>query len=334
MGMSLPRFRLAVLPTPLVPARRLQAAIGGPPILVKRDDLAGFAVAGNKARPLEYLLGTAIAEECDVLVTGGGPSSNFCPAAAVAARVAHLDCHLVLYGDEPAEPHPNLLAALASGASVRFTGDPDREGVDEAVDAAAAELRAGGRRPFAVPRGGATALGAVGYARAITELGRQLERAGLEPEAVVVATGSGGTQAGLVAGTVGHGHPWRVVGAAVSRPPQQAAAQVLCLARACGSLLGLTEADGSRVEVVDAIGPGFGLASPIGERAAHLAMETEGLVLDPTYTAKALGVVLQQVSAGARGPIVFWHTGGLVAAVHEMSRASRTGRGGSQPCPS
>jgi D-cysteine desulfhydrase len=333
MGVSLPHFPLAVLPTPLVPARRLQAALGGPLILVKRDDLTGFGLAGNKARPLEYLIGEAIAAESDVLVTGGGPSSNFCPAAAFAARVAHMDCHLVLYGAAPSEPHPNLLAAKACGARVRFTGDTSRERVDATIDAVAEELRAAGRRPYPVPRGGATALGAVGFARAIQELSEQLDAAGAAPPPIVVPTGSGGTQAGLVAGTARTGRAWRIVGASVSRPAEQIADQVLRLARSCASLLGLPEPDAAQVDVVDAIGPGFGVASPMGERAARLAMETEGLVLDPTYGAKAFGVLLDLVAKGAEGPIVFWHTGGLVSAVHHLGAVTST-RGGCQPCHS
>jgi D-cysteine desulfhydrase len=121
-----PRFPLTALPTPLQPAVRLSAALAGPPILVKRDDLTGFALGGNKARKLEYLLGDALATGCDVLLTGGGPDSNHCQAAAAAARVAGLACELVLYGDEPRQPRVNLALARRSGASVSFTGDRDR----------------------------------------------------------------------------------------------------------------------------------------------------------------------------------------------------------------
>ena len=238
MNQSPARYPLAVLPTPLQPAVRLSAALAGPPILVKRDDLTGFALGGNKARKLEYLLGDALATRCEVLLTGGGPDSNHCQAAAAAARVAGLACELVLYGDEPRQPRLNLALARRSGASVAFTGDPDRASVDDALADRAEQLRAAGRRPYVIPRGGATPLGAVGYALAVDELVRQLAELGTDPEVVLVATGSCGTQAGLVAGTVAAGRRWRVVGATVSRPPAECRDRVLRLARGCAALLG------------------------------------------------------------------------------------------------
>jgi 1-aminocyclopropane-1-carboxylate deaminase/D-cysteine desulfhydrase-like pyridoxal-dependent ACC family enzyme len=319
---SLPRFSLAALPTPLVPARRLQAAISSGPVLVKRDDLTGFTIAGNKARALEFLIGGAVANGCDVVVTGGGPSSNFCPAAAAAAKLAKLDCELVLYGQPPDGAHPNLAAALAWGARVQFTGRPDREEVDLIITEVASDLEGKGRRPMAIPRGGATPLGAVGFALAAAELAQQLDARGIQPEAVVIATGSGGTQAGLVAGDGARDAPWRVIGASVSRPPAEAATQVLRLAQECARLMGLPPVGSGQVEVVDAIGPGFGLPSGEGESAARVLFETEGLLLDPVYTAKAFAVVLRLINDGMTGPIVFWHTGGLVAALHHLMKGT------------
>jgi D-cysteine desulfhydrase len=316
-----PRFRLAVLPTPLVPALRLQAAIGGPLVWVKRDDLTGFATAGNKARALEFLVGDALAQGCDTLITGGGPGSNFCAATAAAARAAGLGCHLVMYDGAP---HPNLAAALAAGAEVTYTGRADRESVDGAVSSLARELAAGGHRPYGMPRGGATAVGARGYVAAFEELDTQLgaSDAAVEPGVMVVATGSGATQAGLVAASAGSLRRRRIVGATVSRPAEQIAATVTHLARA------LTPVAVGDVEIVDARGPGgFGVASDAGQRAARIAFETEGLVLDPVYTAKAFAVVLAMIEAGFDQPIVFWHTGGLPAALHHRSLEW------SAPCP-
>ncbi len=311
----LDRFPLATLPTPLVRARRLEARLGCPPVYVKRDDLTGFAGAGHKARPLEFLVGAALAGGCDTLVTGGGPGSNFCPAAAAAASAAGIACELVLYGDEPARRHPNLALALACGAHVRYTGDPDRSRVDTAVVEVAAELEAAGRRPYPVPRGGAIAVGTVGMVVAAEELAGQLDRAAVEPWAVVIASGSGTTCAGLAVGTHVARGTWRVVGASVSRPVDRATAEIEALARGCASLLGI---ESGPFELVDARGPGFGLASKAGERAAAIALRTEGLLLDPVYTAKAFAVVLDLIAAGAGGPIVFWHTGGLLAAADHM----------------
>jgi D-cysteine desulfhydrase len=312
------RFPLAALPTPLHRAERLERALGGPPVYLKRDDLTGFALAGNKARQLELLVGEAAAQGCDSLVTGGGPGSNFCQAAAAAARVAGLRCVLVLYGSEPPATPANLALARAFGAEVRFTDRPERESVDPALEAAAAELRAEGCRPYLVPRGGATAVGAAAYALAAAELAAQLDAARVVPALVLVATGSGGTQAGLVAGTLAGGHPWRVVGASVSRPPQECAARVLALAGGAADLLGLPRPDAGHVEVHDVRGPGYGVPSAEGERAAGLAAATEGLLLDPVFTAKALALLARLVRDGADGQLVFWHTGGVPAALDQL----------------
>jgi D-cysteine desulfhydrase len=314
------RFPLAVLPTPLQPAARLSAALAGPPILVKRDDLTGFALGGNKARKLEYLLADALATQSDVLLTGGGPDSNHCQAAAAAARVAGLACELVLYGDEPPQLRPNLELARRFGAGVEFTGDPDRASVDDALADRAEQLRAAGRRPYLVPRGGATPLGAVGYALAVHELARQLAEQDTEPEVVLVATGSCGTQAGLVAGTVAAGHPWRVLGATVSRPLAECRDRVLRLARGCAALLGSPAPEERDVELVDARGPGYGVASADGDAAARLAAATEGLLLDPVFTAKAMALLVATVGRGLPGPAVFVHTGGMPLALQSIVR--------------
>jgi D-cysteine desulfhydrase len=318
VGVSENRFPLAILPTPLVRARRLEAWLDAPPIYVKRDDLTGFAGAGHKARPLEFLVGAALAGGCDVLVTGGGPGSNFCAAAAAAASAAGIGSELVLYGDEPARHHPNLALALACGAKVRYTGDPDRSRVDAAVVEVAAELEAAGRRPYPVPRGGAIAVGTVGMVAGAEELAGQLDEVSVEPEAVVIASGSGTTCAGLALGSRLAGRRWRVIGASVSRPVDRASDEIEALAGRCASLLGVASGP---FELIDARGPGFGTASEAGERAAALALKTEGLLLDPVYTAKAFAVVLDLVQAGASGPIVFWHTGGLLAAAAHLENS-------------
>lgn len=302
---------LAVLPTPLTEAPRLAAALGlTGTLLVKRDDLTGFAVAGNKARQLAQLLDDAHAGGADVLVTGGTAGSNFVQGAAAGAAWAGLRCVLVLAGPpQPRTAHPNLAAATAWGAQVRWTGSADRSLVDAALQQVGAELATAGATPYVVPRGGASAVGAAGYRLAVDEVLAQLD--GRTP-AVVIAAGAGGTLAGLVAGVVAHGRPLRVVGASVSRPPDEVATRVLALAREVAARRGEPAPRAADVTVVDARGPGHGLPSPAGERAADLALRTAGLVLDPVYTAKALAV-LPEVAGGA--PALFWHTGGLLDAV-------------------
>jgi 1-aminocyclopropane-1-carboxylate deaminase/D-cysteine desulfhydrase-like pyridoxal-dependent ACC family enzyme len=293
-----PRTRLAVLPTPLLPAPRLAAALGTSSLFIKRDDLTGFALAGNKARPLEFLAAGAAGEGADTLLTGGASGSNFCAATAAAARHVGLGCHLVIAG-EPAAPGPALSLALAWGATVTWTHDADRASVDRVLPRAAQDLRARGRHPYLIPRGGASALGAVGYALAVAELAGQLAEYGVPTARIVVATGSGATLAGLVAGNVALGRPWTLAGASASRPAAEVSHRVLGLATQCLTLLTaagpVTVAD---VEIADVRGPGHGLPSAEGTEAAQQAMRTEGLMVDPVYTAKALPLVARQLGTG------------------------------------
>ena len=316
-------MRLAELPTPLVEVPRLAAALGVRSLWVKRDDLTGFAVAGNKARQLELLLDEAVEAGADTLVTGGTIGSNFVQAAAAAAAFAGLGCHLVLAGSRrPADAHPNLAAAVAWGAELSWTDDADRGSVDAELHRVARLLADTGRRPHVVPRGGATATGATGYRRAVDELLAQLpaDTAGAPPPVVVIATGSGGTLAGLVAGVVAHGRPLRVVGASVSRPPEVLRPDVLRLAREVADRHREPAAVDDDVCLVDARGPGHGQASAEGSRAADVALRTAGLVLDPVYTAKALAALPAVVG---EAPAVFWHTGGLLDAVAGLLEQSR-----------
>jgi D-cysteine desulfhydrase len=324
MVVTLPRIRLATLPTPLVRARGLESALSAGPIYLKRDDLTGFGIAGNKARALEFLVGEAVQQRADVLVAAGSPSSNFCAAAAMAARIAGLACHLLFSGPAPDTPSVNVELARACGARLSFGSTLTREQLDAAVLAHAEQVRAEGRRPYAVPRGGATGVGAAGYACAVTELADQCAASDITPAVVVVATGSGGTQAGLVAGQVGLGLPWRVVGASVSRPPDEAAAQVLRAARACADLLSLTAASAAAVEIRDCRGPGFGVASADDRRSARLALFHEALLLDDYYGAKAMTLLRRELAGGCSTPVVFWHTGGVAAALSALTVGART----------
>ncbi|HEX4253025.1 MAG TPA: pyridoxal-phosphate dependent enzyme [Pseudonocardia sp.] len=334
MAGDLPRLQLGIWPTPLVRAHRLERAVGGGTLLVKRDDLAGFGVAGNKTRPLEFVLGEAVAQGAEVFVTGGGPGSNFCPAAALAARAAGLDCELVVWGD-PASP--NLALATAAGATLRPTGgtraDADRAAIDDLVAQRAAELTAAGRPAFAVPRGGSTELGAVGFAVAAAELAAQLadqphlpdqRERHPTPSVIVLAVGSGGSCAGLLAGLAASGLDIPVLGVSVSRPPEQIGPRVLDLARGCARLLGTPPPDPRLLQLRDARGPGFGLATDLERERAGLALRTEGLLLDETYGAQACSAALDRLLADPAAPVLLWHTGGLLPAVTALRPSRRT----------
>ena len=306
---AVPSFPLGVLPTPLHRAHRLERPLGCGPLLLKRDDLIGFGVAGNKARPLEYLVGAALAAGAEVLVTGGAPSSNFCAAAALAARVAGLDCELLVAGDP--EGAPNMALARAAGARLLPTGAADRTAVDGLVAARAAELTAAGRPAYGVPRGGSTPLGAVGFAAAAAEL---LGQCAEPPALVVLGVGSGGSCAGLLVGLAAADVPTRVLGVSVSRPPDAIAAHVDELTRGCAALLGTVAPTQDRLELLDARGAGFGRASARERERAAFALHAEGLLLDGTYGAQAFSATVDRLPTSA-GPVVYWHTGGLAPAI-------------------
>jgi D-cysteine desulfhydrase len=300
---------LAILPTPLQAAPRLSDALGLE-VWVKRDDLTGVGLGGNKARKLEFLLGDARAWGADVVVTGGGPGSNHIQITAAAAARLGLGCVLVLYGDRPRPEPLNLRLARLGGAQVRFTGDADRGSVDAGLDATVGRLERSGRRPYRIGRGGATAVGCIGYVEAAFELADQVGVFGVSPEAVVLATGSCGTHAGLVLGAALAGAPWRLYGVSVSRPVAECRERIGNLARGAAHVLGVDDTLAG-IEVVDGIGPGYGRPSRPGQAAAALAARTEGWFLDPVFTAKAMAALVAEAQAGSlTGPVVFLHTGG------------------------
>lgn len=315
LPVELPRFRLAQLPTPLHDAPRLAAAIGVERLLVKRDDLTGFAAGGNKVRKLEFLLGDALAFGADTLIAVGGPQSNAVRTAMVAARVAGLDPIAVLYGDPPPSREGNLLLDVLSGARLVFTGHADRESTEPAAAALSSELIRAGRHPYVLPRGAATPVGDASYVEAAAELESQLVALDARPAAVVVATGSCGTQAGLIAGAVWLQASYKVRGVLVSRPSPEAIPRLLSLARSTAALLQLGVTIRPDDVLVDDryIGPGFGLASAEGDAALRQALACEGLVLDPVYTAKAMAGLAGMIADGTisrSASLVFLHTGG------------------------
>ena len=302
------RFPLALLPTPLVPAPRLGEALGRE-VWIKRDDLTGFALGGNKVRTLEVLVADALDRSCDHVVGSAGPGSNLGPALAAAAGTARLGCTIVLFGSEPRTVHPNLAMMRAFGARVVFTGDPDRSATSRYADAEAERLRARGCRPYVVPRGGACGLGATAYAQAAGELAAQLT---IVPAHVVVAAGSGATAAGLLVGWSTFDLPGALVAVAVSRPLDETGAEIGRLSAEAAGILGSPEPAIDRLRLIDGIGRGFGLSDPTTCEAARLALHAEGLLADVTYVARAVAVL-----ASLDGPLVLWHTGGWLGLVGE-----------------
>ncbi|MEA2844007.1 MAG: D-cysteine desulfhydrase [Actinomycetota bacterium] len=321
------RIPLVSLPTPLEPLDRLGAALGMRPgsLWAKRDDVNGLALGGNKARKLEYLCADALAQGCDTLVTGGGQQSNHVRMTAAAACRLGLDCVVVVPGHRPETPTGNVLLDEMFDPDIIWLGRPgvwagqtgsddpgiglDHAAIEHAIDAACTSLAAEGRRPYGMPVGGASAVGALGYARAALELATQAGAMGGEADLIVLADGSGGTHAGLAAGLGGHD---RILGIDIGARPDLDT-HVPAKAREVAALAGLPEPTGPATIDHGRFGRHYGdLTEPCRE-AILLAARTEGLVLDPVYTGKAMAGLVAARREGRIGPgtrTVFLHTGG------------------------
>ncbi len=311
---DLGRRPLGVFPTPLLPMHRLGQELGGIDLRFKRDDLISFGFGGNKIRGLELLLADAIAQDADTLVTGAGCQSNHVRATAAAAAHCGVACVAVFWGDPPSRSDGNYRMTRLLGAETLFTGNADRSSVDRAIDVHCERLVRQGRRPYPIPRGGACVLGALGHALAAWELHRQCGALGFWPEAVVLATGSGGTHAGWLVGTRLLGAPWTVESFTVSRNVAAARDQIARLATEAAARLGLSWVflpDDAAVHG-GFIGAGYGIPSPEGAAAIRLVARTEGVLLDPTYTGKAMAGLLAHRRCGLAPyrSLVFLHTGG------------------------
>lgn len=310
-----PRFPLALLPTPLVEASRLSKALNGPRLFIKRDDLTGFGFGGNKVRGLEFYIADALAKKADVIVTGAGPQSNHVRATSAAARAAGLDVTAVMHDSRPADTQGNLLLDELLGVDVRFTNDPDRALVDMRIEETADELRRAGRRPYVIPRGGASALGALGYVEFVRELDSQLQTIGAAPTRLALATGSCGTHAGILAGAKIHGATYSIFGVTVSRPADECVQRITRIAGEAARLAGHDiEVKPEDITVRDGfIGPGYGIPTPECAEAIRIVARTEGLFFDPTYTGKAMAGLMAEIrNGGVAGDetVVFLHTGG------------------------
>jgi 1-aminocyclopropane-1-carboxylate deaminase/D-cysteine desulfhydrase-like pyridoxal-dependent ACC family enzyme len=304
----MPGLMLAHPPTPLERADRLGAALALPPgrLWVKRDDCTGLATGGNKARKVELLVDDSLRNDRDVLVTAGGLQSNHARTTAAAAARAGIGCVLAFNSDPPATIEANQLLDVVLGAERRFVGPLAMDDLNAVVEGIADEVRAGGRKPYVIPVGGSSPLGASAYITAADEI---LTDLGHDDLLVVTATGSGGTQAGLAA-RLGH---HRVLGIDVGALADPASA-VRRLTIEVAALRGLTVPNGEPRLVGDQVGDGYGATTPASRGAIRLAATAEGLLLDPVYSGKALAglVALARAELEARA-IVFLATGGTPA---------------------
>lgn len=315
-----PRIRLVHAPTPLEPMKRLSEALGGPNLWIKRDDCTGLATGGNKTRKLEFLMADALAQKADTVITQGATQSNHARQTAAAAAKLGLACEILLedrtgYAHDDYRRSGNVLLDRLFGARVEHL--PGGTDMDGAMARRADELRAQGRRPYVIPGGGSNAVGALGYVACALELAGQADAIDLPIDCVVHATGSSGTQAGLVAGFEGSrsGIPVLGIGVRAARAPQEE--KVHALACATADLLGVAGAV-SRASVVancDYVGDGYGVPTPGMIEAVTLVARAEGIALDPVYSGKAMAGLIDLIRKGhfRRGQnVVFVHTGGAV----------------------
>ena len=311
----IPRIPLASRPSPVTPMPRLSNAIGGgPSLLVKRDDVLDFGFGGNKVRKLELLLAAAQQEGADTLVTAGAIQSNHARVTAAAAARLGMKSVLVLNGTRPSALSGNRLLDELLGAEIVVV--EARAARDQAMEDAAARLQQAGRRPFIIPIGGSTPLGACAFALAMLELLEQIPA----PDVILHASSSGGTQAGLVAACRLLGLQTGIIGISADEHVNTLRSRIEENVAGVADMLGADPASlqGGIPLVVDGgyVGAGYGRPTAAAGEAIQLAARTEGFFLDPVYSGKAMAGLIDHIRTGrfgSRETVVFWHTGGQPA---------------------
>lgn len=309
------RLQFAHLPTKIERLDRLSKHLGGPDIYIKRDDQTGLATGGNKTRKLEFLLAQALAQNCDHLVTLGGPQSNHCRQTAAAAAKFGLGCSLILKGHAPPIQTGNLLLDQLLGAHLYWSEDRRRK---ELIPEVLAELETMGRKPYLIPLGGSNVMGASSYVLAMHELMTQINENPINIDFIVLASSSGGTQAGLALGAKVYGFHGQILGISIDQPADELHTQVAALATATATHLGLgTTSVADFVEVNDDyLGDGYAVVGEAEQEAIRMVAQLEGILLDPVYTGRAMAGLIDLIRWGAftRGQsVLFWHTGGAAA---------------------
>ena len=307
-----PRLRFAHLPTPIEALSSLTAQLDGPDLYVKRDDQTGLAFGGNKTRKLEFLIADAQARHADLLITGGAAQSNHCRQTAAAAARFGLACTLVLAGDSPQNASANLLLDQLLGANIVWCPPHAR---DETMARVMTEAQAAGHTPYLIPYGGSNEIGALGYVYAMKELMAQT----LHPDWIVIASSSGGTQAGLTVGAKLFGYEGKILGISIDKPEVELSRDIIAAlatrtARHLGKSLHFIESDVLTTD--NYLGGGYGVLGKPEIEAIRLFARTEGLLLDPVYTGRAAAGLLDLIEQNLFQPnekVLFWHTGGTPA---------------------
>jgi L-cysteate sulfo-lyase len=313
-----PRLRFAHLGTPLEPMERLSKHLDGPRLWIKRDDCTGLSTGGNKTRKLEFLMGEAVTNGADTIITQGATQSNHARQTAAAAAKFGMECHLLLedrtgYQSPDYTLNGNVLLDRLHGATI--SKRPGGADMNAEMQALAADLRQAGKKPYVIPGGGSNPVGALGYVNAALELVSQANELGIQIAHVVHATGSAGTQAGLVTGLVALNSAIPVLGIGVRAPKEKQEQSVFDLACRTAdhmNLPGIVQRHHVAANC-DYVGAGYGLPTPGMREALKLVARTEGILLDPVYSGKGMDGLIDQVRKGffaKDSDVVFLHTGG------------------------
>lgn len=322
---NLPRVTLINAPTPIEELKELSNHLGGPRIFIKRDDLTGMGLGGNKTRKLEYLIGDALQQGCDTLITTGGIQSNHCRLTAVAAVRAGLKCELVLSGSPPEIENGNVLLDRLFGANITWCYGDQRN--DKMLDIAN-QLTAQNKKPYVIPVGGSNEIGAVGYISAMAELKLQLLQMEIIPDYIVFATSSGGTQVGLEIGKNLYQVNTEILGISIDQTKTGDNAFPPILRNIAAKTLDRIQAD-TKVEALDFslncdyLGAGYAIPGELEISAIQLCASLEGILLGPVYTGRAMGGLMDLIQKQFFKPtetILFLHTGGTpeLFAYHQI----------------
>ncbi|MCP4877023.1 MAG: D-cysteine desulfhydrase [Gammaproteobacteria bacterium] len=317
-----PRLHFAHLPTPLEPLERISAELGGPNLWIKRDDCTGLSSGGNKTRKLEFLMADAVAQGADTIITQGATQSNHARQTCAAAARLGLQCHILLedrtgYQDKAYVHNGNVLLDQLHGASISIR--PADSDMNAEMEQLAHLLRDDGRKPYVIPGGGSNEIGALGYVNAAFELTHQANERSLRIDHLVHATGSAGTQAGLLVGMEAMNSGIPVYGVSVRAPKQKQEENVYGLAQRTLDFMGLSPNLVAREAVVansDYVGDGYGLPTNSMVEAVKMLASYEGILLDPVYSGKGFAGLIDLIRKGhfKQGEnVVFLHTGGSVS---------------------
>ena len=309
------RVPLAHLPTPIEALPRLSSILAGPQLFIKRDDLTGLGMGGNKTRKLEYLAADALAKGAKTLMSTGAVQSNHCRQVAAAAAKLGLACQLILAGSEPEQAQGNLLLDKLSGAQIFYTSKANR---DVELQERFAQAEQANLKPYLIPYGGSNPIGALGYMNAMQELNEQ----GSQPDWIVFASSSGGTQAGLILGAHLTGFKGKILGISIEHQCEPFSAQIADLVNQTAGELGYDWSVTSDKVLIndDYCKAGYGVLTPAEIEAVNLFASIEGILLDPVYTGRAAAGLIDLIRKGFFKPdekVLFWHTGGTPALFAE-----------------